>query len=64
MTVELGHFALVLALAVACWQMLVPLYGAWAGNVGLMQQGRLAAVAQLALIALAFLGTYQCLFGL
>jgi cytochrome c-type biogenesis protein CcmF len=55
MTVELGHFALVLALAVALWQMTVPLYGAWRGNAALMQQGRMAAVAQLALIALAFL---------
>jgi cytochrome c-type biogenesis protein CcmF len=54
MTVELGHFALVLALAVACWQMLVPLYGAWTNNAALMQQGRLAAVVQLALIALSF----------
>ena len=55
MTVELGHFALVLALVVAGWQMLVPLYGAWAGNAALMQQGRMAAVVQFALIALAFL---------
>lgn len=55
MTVELGHFALVLALAVACWQMLVPLYGAWTNNAVLMQQGRMAAVTQLALIALSFL---------
>jgi cytochrome c-type biogenesis protein CcmF len=55
MTVELGHFALVLALVVACWQMLVPLYGAWTNSAVLMQQGRLAAVTQLALIALSFL---------
>jgi cytochrome c-type biogenesis protein CcmF len=55
MTVELGHFALVLALVVAGWQMLVPLYGAWRGNVALMEQGRMAAVTQLALIALSFL---------
>jgi cytochrome c-type biogenesis protein CcmF len=53
-TVELGHFALFLALAVACWQMLVPLYGAWRGDVALMEQGRMAAVSQLALIALSF----------
>ena len=55
MTVELGHFALVLALAVACWQMLVPLYGAWTNSAVLMQQGRMAAVTQFALIALSFL---------
>jgi cytochrome c-type biogenesis protein CcmF len=54
-TVELGHFALILALVVASWQMLVPLYGAWRGNVTLMEQGRMAAVTQLALIALAFM---------
>jgi cytochrome c-type biogenesis protein CcmF len=53
-TVELGHFALVLALAVALWQMTVPLYGAWTNNGPLMEQGRMAAVAQLALIGLAF----------
>jgi cytochrome c-type biogenesis protein CcmF len=55
MTVELGHFALVLALAVACWQTVVPLYGAWKNNTVLMQQARLAAVTQFALIALSFL---------
>jgi cytochrome c-type biogenesis protein CcmF len=54
MTVELGHFALILALVVAIWQMLVPLYGASRGNVALMEQGRMAAVTQLALIAVAF----------
>ena len=54
MTVELGHFALVLAFVVACWQMLVPLYGAWVGNSVLMQQGRMAAVTQCALIAVSF----------
>jgi cytochrome c-type biogenesis protein CcmF len=55
MTVELGHFALVLALMVALWQMLVPLYGAWKGNGLLMAQARMAAVLQFALIALSFL---------
>jgi cytochrome c-type biogenesis protein CcmF len=55
MTVELGHFALVLALMVALWQMLVPLYGAWKGNGLLMAQARMAAVVQFALIALSFL---------
>jgi cytochrome c-type biogenesis protein CcmF len=55
MTVELGHFALVLALAVACWQLLAPLYGAARNNIALMEQGRMAAVSQLALIALSFI---------
>jgi cytochrome c-type biogenesis protein CcmF len=55
MTVELGHFALVLALVVACWQMLVPLYGAWKNNAVLMAQSRWAALAQFGLIGLAFL---------
>ena len=54
MTVELGHFALVLALAVALWQMLVPFYGAWRGDIALMEQGRMASVAQLALILVSF----------
>jgi cytochrome c-type biogenesis protein CcmF len=59
MTVELGHFALVLALVVACWQMLVPLYGAWKNNIVLMQHSRIAAVLQFFLITLAFASLVQ-----
>jgi cytochrome c-type biogenesis protein CcmF len=54
MIAELGHFALVLALAVAAWQMLAPLHGASRGSTQLMASGSVAAFLQLALIALAF----------
>ena len=51
---EIGHFALILAVGVALYQMLVPLYGAQKGDVALMRTGITAAVLQLALIALSF----------
>ena len=54
MIVEIGHFALVLALAAALVQTVVPFWGARVGDVGLMTVGRNAALIQLALIALAF----------
>ena len=55
MVVEIGHFALVLALAVAAVQALVPLWGARIGDARLMGVGPPAAVAQVVLIAGAFL---------
>jgi cytochrome c-type biogenesis protein CcmF len=54
MIVELGHFALVLALAVAAYQVVVPLYGAHRGDVRLMNAGSYAAIMQLTLIAVAY----------
>ena len=54
MIAELGHFALVLALAVAAWQMTVPLYGAARHQLGMMLSAASAAVIQLLLLALAF----------
>jgi cytochrome c-type biogenesis protein CcmF len=55
MIVELGHFALVLALAVALVQTALPAWGARTGDGRLMQVAEPAAFAQLGLIALAFL---------
>jgi cytochrome c-type biogenesis protein CcmF len=55
MIVEIGHFALVLALAAALAQTIVPFWGARVGDRGLMGVGRSAALTQLALIAIAFL---------
>ena len=55
--VELGHFALVLALAVAAYQMRVPLYGAWRGDTGSWPLAIVAAILQLTLIAAGFHGT-------
>ena len=54
MSVELGHFALVLALAVAAFQFVAPLVGAGRGDVRLMQSASLAALAQFLLISIAF----------
>ncbi len=55
MVVELGHFALVLALAVALVQTVLPIWGARTRNAGLMGVARPAALAQLALVLLSFL---------
>ncbi len=54
MIVEFGHFALILALVVAIFQMVVPAYGARVGDVRLMAAGDTAAVLQVGLIALSF----------
>jgi len=52
--VELGHFALILALAVATYQTLIPAYGARVGNQRLMETSDTAALLQFGLIALSF----------
>ncbi len=54
MIVEIGHFALVLALCAALAQTVVPAWGARVGDPDLMAVGRSAALTQLALIATAF----------
>src|SRR6516165_2525369 len=54
MLVEIGHFALVLALLVALVQAVVPLAGAAARNGALMMLARPAALAQFGLVALSF----------
>ncbi len=54
MIAELGHFALAIALAVAAWQMVMPLYGAARGSASLMASGSVAALLQLLLSGLAF----------
>ena len=54
MIVEIGHFALVVALCAALAQTVVPFWGARVGDSGLMGVGRSAALTQLALIAIAF----------
>lgn len=54
MTVEAGHFALVLALALALVQAVAPLAGARLGNARLMAVAAPAAVAGFALVAIAF----------
>jgi cytochrome c-type biogenesis protein CcmF len=54
MLVEIGHFALVLALSVAAVQGTLPLVGAVARNRALMDMARPAAALQLVLVTLAF----------
>src|SRR5262245_50840400 len=54
MIVELGHFALVLALVVALVQAVLPAWGAQTRDVRLMHIAEPAAFCQLGLIALAF----------
>ena len=54
MLVELGHYALVLALPVALIQATLPLLGAARGDGGWMAVAAQAALAQLGLIGLAF----------
>jgi cytochrome c-type biogenesis protein CcmF len=52
---ELGHYALILALAVAVVQSVAPMVGAARGHHALMAMGSSAALLQFAFVALAFL---------
>ena len=54
MFAEAGHYALILATAVAIVQATVPLYGAHKNDASLMALCRPAAIAQFALIAFSF----------
>ena len=55
MIVEFGHFALVLALAVAAFQTIVPAWGAHVRDARLMSAAGPAAMAQLLLLIISFL---------
>jgi cytochrome c-type biogenesis protein CcmF len=54
MIVETGHYALVLALALALAQALIPFIGARANDAALMRVARPAAIAQFLALALAY----------
>ncbi|MFM9974330.1 MAG: heme lyase CcmF/NrfE family subunit [Beijerinckiaceae bacterium] len=54
MSVEIGHFALVLSLAVAILQMLLPVAGVRFGDSGLMRLADRAAALQFLLVGIAF----------
>ncbi|SKA04992.1 cytochrome c-type biogenesis protein CcmF [Enhydrobacter aerosaccus] len=56
---ELGHFALILALAVALVQATLPFVGAARGDIRLMELGRMAALTQAFLIVLSFAALMQ-----
>jgi cytochrome c-type biogenesis protein CcmF len=55
MIVEVGHFALILALLVAVAQMVLPIWGAQVRDARLRAVGDSAAVAQLGLLTISFL---------
>ncbi len=55
MIVEFGHFALVLAVVVALFQTVVPLWGTLSREPRLMETARPAAILQLVLLLIAFL---------
>ncbi|WP_299687004.1 heme lyase CcmF/NrfE family subunit [uncultured Tateyamaria sp.] len=54
MLTELGHFALILAFAVAILQSTLPLIGAWRRDPGWMAMAEPAAITQFLLIAFSF----------
>ena len=54
MAPEIGHFALILALAISLAQSVVPIIGARRGNPELMNFGSRAALGQCAFIVIAF----------
>jgi cytochrome c-type biogenesis protein CcmF len=55
MIIELGHFALIMALVVAATQVVVPAWGARVSDERLMAYAEPAAVSQLVLLLIAFL---------
>ena len=59
MVAELGHFSLILALAVALVQGTLPLVGASRGDIRLMDLGRTAALTQALLVIVAFAALTQ-----
>ena len=54
MTPELGHFALVLALALGLVQSVVPMVGVWKRDPALMRLANSTALAQFAFVAISF----------
>jgi cytochrome c-type biogenesis protein CcmF len=54
MTAEIGHFALLLALAIAAMQSIVPHWGAYRRDAAAMAFASFAAIGQLVFVALAF----------
>ena len=51
---ELGQFALILALLLACVQCALPIYGAWRGNAVLISLARPSVAGQAVFVVLAF----------
>ena len=59
MSTELGHFALILALAIALMQSIVPMIGARLGDTRLMNVAPTAAITCFALVLLSFAALTQ-----
>ena len=59
MSVEIGHFALILSFMIALLQASLPLFGAWRGQSALIQIAPLAALAQFACLLLAYAALTQ-----
>jgi cytochrome c-type biogenesis protein CcmF len=60
MLAELGHFALILALLVACVQATLPLWGAWRERAAWQALARPTAFAHFGLVALSFAALTAC----
>jgi cytochrome c-type biogenesis protein CcmF len=60
MTAELGHYALVLALALALIQSSVPIWGARTGDAALMDVAGSTALAQFGFVAVSFAALTWC----
>ena len=60
MLAELGHFALILALLVACVQATLPLLGAWRERAAWQALARPTAFAHFGLVALSFAALTAC----
>ena len=63
MIVELGHYALVLALALALFNSFVPFWGIATRDERLMATAPSAALVQFAFIAISFAALYSYRFG-
>jgi cytochrome c-type biogenesis protein CcmF len=60
MTAEIGQLALILALALAALQAILPLIGAWRLDPALMATGRTASLLQLLFVVVAFVALAGC----
>jgi hypothetical protein len=56
---EIGHFALILALALAVCQTIIPMVGAHRGDAAMMGVGRTAATGQFLFVDERFFGSVR-----
>ena len=60
MIVEIGHYALILALSLSLVQSALPMIGAKTGDARLMETGTITATGGFVLLALSFASTDIC----